>query len=152
VSAPVRHVDVDLSTSPDEWPFEAIHATLDRGTLSDWRRLAAAIRLRPWGPCARAVEQIASWGELGGLDGLFVRLIDAARTSVDDEARIVCGRRIRATRQALGMTLRQLAAELGTSAPRLSSYEQGRVAPTAVVLGRLDHLAAHLRPEGRREG
>jgi len=39
----------------DTWPFEGILAAVERGSLPDWRRLAAAIRADPWGPVARQV-------------------------------------------------------------------------------------------------
>ncbi len=39
------------------------------------------------------------------------------------------------------MTLRQFAAAAGTSASRLSDYENAKVAPTTDVLARLGHVA-----------
>lgn len=46
-----------------------------------------------------------------------------------------------------GMTLRQIARAAGTSASRLSDYENAKVAPTTDVLARLQHAAAtHTRP------
>lgn len=136
-----RNVDDDPATDPDEWPFEGVLAAVERGSLTDWRRLAAVIAANPWGPCARAVEDIAGWGENGGLDALFVDLIGAARRRVDDESCRRYGERIRQIRRALGMSQRQFAPLIGTSAQRLSSYENGRVAPSTVVLGRVDRLA-----------
>jgi len=45
------------------------------------------------------------------------------------------------------MTLRQLARAAGTSASRLSDYENAKVAPTTDVLARLQHAAAtHSHP------
>ena len=42
----------NITASPDDpvdtWPFEGILAAVERGTLPDWRRLAAAIRADPW--------------------------------------------------------------------------------------------------------
>ena len=43
-----RNVDVDPASPVDEWPAEAIETLMDRGSLSDWRRLAEAIRRNPW--------------------------------------------------------------------------------------------------------
>ncbi len=119
-----RNVDVDPTADPDDWPFETILTVVERGMVSDWRRLTAAIRASPWGPCARAVQQISSWGEHFGTDALFAE-------------------RIRAVRLALGLSLRELAPMIGTSASRLSSYESGQVAPTVNILGRLDFVARH---------
>ena len=44
------------------------------------------------------------------------------------------------------MTLRQLARAAGTSASRLSDYENAKVAPTTDVLARLSHVAGTVAP------
>ena len=38
-----RNLDFDATTPVDEWPAEAIETVIDRGSLSDWHRLAEAI-------------------------------------------------------------------------------------------------------------
>ncbi len=48
---------------------------------------------------------------------------------------------IRSWRIRSGMTLRQLALAAGTSASRLSDYENAKVAPTTDVLGQLGYVA-----------
>ena len=136
-----RNVDIDPTADPDDWPFEAILTVVERGMVSDWRLLAIAIRANPWGPCARAVEQIASWGENYGADRLFADVVGHARSAADAESRRSHGARIRAIRQALGMSLRDLAPLIGTSAQRLSSYESGQVAPTVNLLGRIERVS-----------
>ena len=137
-----RNVEGDPASDPDSWPFEAILASVERGSLVDWRRLAATVRASPWGPCARAVEDIAGWGENGGLDQLFLRVVASARREADAAACREYGARIRSVRQAMGLTLREFAPLIGTSAQRLSSYENGRVAPSVALLGRVDRLVA----------
>lgn len=142
-----RNVDVDPQRDPDEWPFEAVLAAIERGTVSDWRRLASTIRANPWGPCAQAVEQITSWEENYGADALFSGVVSHARTAADAASRRTYGARIRAIRSGLGMSQRELAPLIGTSAQRLSSYESGRVAPSVQLLGRLDRVVRRLRPD-----
>jgi hypothetical protein len=141
MSVRFRNVDVDPTTDPDGWPFEAVLAVIDRGTISNWRRLAATIRRYPWGPLARAVETIVSWEEYYGVDALFADVIAGARSAADAEARRAYGAWIRSVRERSGMTLREFAPLVGTSAPRLSSYESGRVAASAGFLGRVDRVA-----------
>ena len=70
-----RNVDFDPASPLDNWPAEAIETVMDRGSLSDWRRLADAIRHNPWGPAARTVEAIAGWGEHYGVDALMTSVI-----------------------------------------------------------------------------
>jgi hypothetical protein len=39
-----RNLDFDPAAPLNEWPAEAIETVIDRGSLSDWRRLAEARR------------------------------------------------------------------------------------------------------------
>ena len=143
-----RNVKVDPHTEPEDWPFEAILTALERGSLSDWRRLVAAIRRQPWGSCARAVELIVSWREHDSIGPLFAGVLEDARTEADRIARVRYGAQIRAIRSSLGLSLRELAPLIGTSASRLSSYENGTVAPTVTILGRLDAVRLSRRKPG----
>ena len=58
-----RNLDFDSTLPMDEWPAEAIETVIDRGSLSDWRRLAQTIRHNPWGPAARTAEIVTTVGE-----------------------------------------------------------------------------------------
>jgi DNA-binding transcriptional regulator YiaG len=141
VSVRFRNVDVDLDAPVDTWPAEAIEIILDRGSLSDWRRLSAAIRENPWGPAARTVENIASWGEHYGVDALMAGVVQDARRRFDRGARQTYAERIKRWRRKTGLPLRGFARLVGTSASRLSDYERGKVAPTTDVLGRIEQVA-----------
>jgi DNA-binding transcriptional regulator YiaG len=151
-----RNLDFDPTTPIDCWPAEAIETAIDRGSLSDWRRLADAIRRNPWGPAARTAEAVAAWGEHYGIDALMSNVIRHAREEVARRGRAEYAAQIRSWRAQTGMTLRQFALAAGTSASRLSDYENAKVAPTTDVLGRLNHVAAthsrghRIRPVGSR--
>lgn len=140
-----RNVDFDSSQALDTWPAEAIETLLDRGSLSDWATLAKAIRASPWGPAARTAERIVGWDEHYGVDELIRRVIRRAREEVTLRGREDYATQIRAWRLRSGMTLRQFAHAAGTSASRLSDYENAKVAPTTDVLGRLSHVAKQTR-------
>ena len=75
MSVRFRNLDFDPAAPLDEWPAEAIQTLIDRGSLSDWRRLAAAIEVNPWGPAARTTETVVAWGEHYGVDILRVQEI-----------------------------------------------------------------------------
>jgi DNA-binding transcriptional regulator YiaG len=137
-----RNLDFDPTAPMDQWPAEAIEILIDRGALSDWRRLAEAIRRQPWGPAARTAETVVAWGEHYGVDALIANVIARAREEVAQRGRAEYAAQIRAWRKQTGMTLRQFALAAGTSASRLSDYEHAKVAPTTDVLGRLGHVAA----------
>jgi DNA-binding transcriptional regulator YiaG len=136
-----RNIDFDQSTPIDEWPAEAIATVIDRGEIGDWRRLARAIRANPWGPAARTTENVVSWDEHYGVDRLLARVLEKARAQVAREGRERYAAQIRAWRVRTGLSLREFARAAGTSAPRLSDYENSKVAPTTDVLGRLRHVA-----------
>lgn len=132
---------VDIAALADHLGFtEAARTLIDRGTRSDWMHLAAAIRSNPWGPAARTAEAVAHWGEHDGVDVLVLDAIAASRTSWDDRARRRYANRIRSWRTEAGLTQSQLADLVGTSASRLSAYENAKVAPTSVVLGCIEQI------------
>jgi DNA-binding transcriptional regulator YiaG len=141
-----RNLDFDTTAPLDLWPAEAIETVIDRGSLSDWRMLADTIRRNPWGPAARTAETIVSWDEHYGVDALMSNVIRRARADIALRGRAEYAAQIRAWRTQTGMTLRQFAQAAGTSAPRLSAYENAKVAPTTDVLGRLRHVAATHTP------
>jgi DNA-binding transcriptional regulator YiaG len=136
-----RNLDFDPTEPVDEWPAEAIETIIDRGSLSDWRRLSDTIRRSPWGPAARTTENVVAWDEHYGVDALLSNVILRAREDVARRGRAEYAALIRSWRGQTGMTLRQFAAAAGTSASRLSDYENAKVAPTTDVLGRLNHVA-----------
>lgn len=139
-----RNVELDPAGPIEGWPAEAIETVMDRGTLSDWRDLADAIRRSPWGPLARTVEEIAGWDEHYGVDRLMQRVLAEARSDFDLVGRARYAERIRAWRSGSGLSQREFARLAGTSAARLSAYENARVSPTTDVLGRLEQVAALL--------
>src|SRR5579863_3393526 len=82
VSVRFRNLDFDAAAPLDSWPAEAIATLIERGSLSDWRLLAEAIRRNPWGPAARTAETAIGWGEHYGVDALLRRVIDHARAEL----------------------------------------------------------------------
>jgi DNA-binding transcriptional regulator YiaG len=142
-----RNVDVDAASPVRDWPFEAIQAAMERGTLRDWRRLADEIRRSPWGRVARAVEEVASWGDIQGVDALMLESVTRARAAVTRAGRTRWAAHLATMRRDAGLTLRELAALAGTSASRLSDYEHGRVAPTTDALSRVEHAVAVAQEE-----
>ncbi|HTA98618.1 MAG TPA: helix-turn-helix transcriptional regulator [Solirubrobacteraceae bacterium] len=136
-----RNLDFDITQPMDQWPAEAVETVIDRGSLSDWRQLANAIRHNPWGPAARTTETVVGWGEHYGVDSLMTNVIRRARKDIDRQGRAEYAAQIRSWRIQSRMTLRQFALAAGTSASRLSDYENAKVAPTTDVLGRLGYVA-----------
>jgi len=152
MTTPFRNLDFDRSEPLDWWPAEAIETVIDRGSRSDWRQLADAIRDNPWGAAARTAETVVGWGEHYGVDVLLCNVIRHAREDLTQRGRATYAEQIRVWRAETGMTLRQFAKAAGTSASRLSDYENAKVAPTTDVLGRLNHVAVtHTLGDGRQD-
>ena len=84
---------------------------------------------------------MVGWGEHYGVDALMSGVIRHAREDITQRGRAEYAAQIRSWRTQTGMTLRQFARAAGTSASRLSDYENAKVAPTTDVLGRLSHVA-----------
>ncbi len=135
-----RNVDVDIAAPLDTWPSEAIEILIDRGTLSDWRRLAAALAQDPWGPLARTVEEIVRLDCHYGVDRILERVVELERERCTLYGRRRYAHRLRSLRRSAGLSMRELAAAAGTSAARISDYENARVAPTTDVFARLEDV------------
>jgi DNA-binding transcriptional regulator YiaG len=150
MSVRFRNVDVDETAPLDTWPAEAIEILIDRGTLSDWRRLAAALADDPWGPLARTVEEVVGLGTHYGVDRIFERHLQQERERATLAGRRRYAERLRGLRQASGLSMRELAAAAGTSAARISDYENARVAPTTDVLARLEDVLERRQTPRRR--
>ncbi len=144
-----RNLDVDPASPVASWPAEALEIALDRGSLGDWRRLAAEIRRSPWGRVARTVEDIAGWGEHDAVDALMLSILERARAKAATDARQRYADHLRELRTGHGLTLVEVARLAGTSASRLSAYERAHVAPTTEVLGRIER-AVQLAVEAER--
>jgi len=100
-------------------------------------------------------DTVARWGDHDGVDVLILDAVADARRAWDESARRRYAERIRAWRRQAGLTQRQLADLVGTSASRLSAYENARVAPTTDVLGRIEQVVATMTvppPIEAREG
>jgi hypothetical protein len=119
-----RNVDGKPSDPVESWPYEGLVAAIERGGLSDWRRIAAAVRRAPWGQVSRRVEEYASYEETAVAE-LLLEAVRRARAATEREERAEVANRVRAAVTASGLTARQFAAEVGTSPSRLSTYATG---------------------------
>ncbi len=134
---PLRFRNIDAT--PDDpvgaWGFEGMLAAIDRGYAVDWRKLIEAVaddpELRVLYEDARAAAESEA----------TVALLDAALAararSPEEEARD----RLRAAFRGTRLTQAQLAARLGTSRPRLTSYLSGAVTPSMDVLVAIEAIA-----------
>lgn len=137
-----RNLDVSPSDPVDQWPTEAVHTALERGDLGDWQRLSTEIRTAPWGTTARQVEEVLTHSRPYGVAEAMEHVIARARARQTAHERDIVSGEIQRAIARSGMTRAQLAASLGTSTSRLSTYATGKVTPSATFMVRLRQVLA----------
>jgi len=137
-----RNVDVSPDDPVVEWPLEAIQTALERGGLTQWRRLASAISAKPWGPVARGVEEVLSYSRPYGVALAMERAISFARKEAEAEERRSVAAEIDELIRESGLSRAEFASLIGTSASRLSTYATGKVTPSAALMVRMRRVAS----------
>lgn len=132
-----RNVEVTLDTPTEQWPLEAIQTALERGSLSEWQRLAAAIRAQPWGRIARSVEEVLGYSRPYGVAEAMERVIQRARRETEAAERTAVAAEVQRLIRRSGLSRQDFASRIGTSASRLSTYATGKVVPSAALLLRM---------------
>ena len=131
----------NIAASPDDpvetWPFEGILAAVERGTLPDWRRLAAAIRADPWGPVAQQVLEAVRLCHPYGTAELLEGVVSRARKRAADSERADVAAEVRDLVGRSGLSKQDFAERIGTSRSRLSTYMSGKVTPSAALMVRM---------------
>lgn len=135
-----RNLDVSPSDPVASWPYEGLVTAIERGSLSDWRRIAVAIAAAPWGAVARSVEDYSRYGDDAVIDLLLAR-IERARNAARHREEQQVAQRVRQAIARSGLAARDFARECGTSAARLSTYCTGKVQPSAALLVRFERIA-----------
>jgi len=132
-----RNVDASPDDPVSEWPLEAIQTAFERGGLSHWRRLAAAVRAQPWGPVARQIEEVLTYSRPYGVAELMERVISDARQKAAAAERAAVAKEVAKLVESSGLSRTEFAAMVGTSPSRLSTYITGKVTPSAALMLRM---------------
>jgi DNA-binding transcriptional regulator YiaG len=139
----------NIETSPDDpverWPFEGILASVERGTLPDWRRLANAIRADPWGPVAQQVLEAVQLSRPYGTAELLEGVVHRARRLAAESERGEVSAEVRMLVAESRLSQQAFAARIGTSRPRLSTYMTGKVVPSASLMLRMRRVVSRQR-------
>jgi hypothetical protein len=144
VAVAFRNVDVPAGTPIEHWPYEALVAVIERGTVGDWALVTRAVRGDPWGPVARQVELYLSYARPWGVAPLLERALVAARAQAAADERAAVAAEVQALVDASGASLAEFASRIGTSRTRLSTYRSGRVTPSAALMVRMRRAAQRL--------
>ncbi len=135
-----RNVEVRPGAPVREWPYEALVAIIERGTISDWAHVTRELRGDPWGPVARQVELYLSYAQPWGVGPLLERTLASARQQAAADERAAVADEVRALVDLSGLSLSEFASRIGTSRTRLSTYRSGRVTPSAALMVRMRRL------------
>jgi len=146
MSAVLRNVDVDPHAPLATWPYEALVTMVERGSVTEWSRLAAEVFAEPWGPVARQLEEYLSYARPYGVAPLLERAIARARAEQARGEREIVAAEVDALLRRSGLTTAALARRLGTSGSRLSTYRTGRVTPSAAFMVRLREHVERVAP------
>ncbi|QSB05342.1 helix-turn-helix domain-containing protein [Natronoglycomyces albus] len=136
-----RNLNVSPSDPVEQWPVEAVHPAMDRGSVRDWKRLITAIDRDPWGKTARQVEHVLTYDRPYGVGNLMERVIRSARSAAADTEREAVASTIKQAIADSGLTRSEFASRIGTSVSRLSTYANGKVAPSATLMVRIERVA-----------
>ena len=136
-----RNIDASPDDPVETWPFEGILAAVERGTLPDWRRLAAAIRADPWGPVAQQVLEAIGLARPYGTTELLAGVVERARKLAADSERQDVASEVRNLVGRSGLSKQDFAERIGTSRSRLSTYMSGKVMPSAALMVRMRRVA-----------
>lgn len=137
-----RNVNVAPGAPVQLWPYEALVATLERGTVGGWVPVTRAIRDDRFGVVAQQVQEYLGYAWPYGLAPLLERAIVRARAAQEQDERAAVAAEVTELVQRSGLSAAELARRLGTSRSRLSTYRHGRVTPSAAFLVRLRKLVA----------
>jgi ribosome-binding protein aMBF1 (putative translation factor) len=137
-----RNVDASPSDPVSAWPIEAIQTALERGGLSDWRRLATEIRSQPWGPVARRIEGVLEYSRPYGVAKTMELVIGIARSETERGERRAVADEVNQLIKVSGLSRAEFASRIGTSPSRLSTYATGKVTPSAALIVRMHAVAS----------
>ena len=145
----------NITASPDDpvdtWPFEGIVTAVERGTLPDWRRLAAVVRADPWGPVAQQVLEAVRLSRPYGTAELLEGVVHRARKLAADSEREDVASEVRSLVGRSGLSKQDFAERIGTSRSRLSTYMSRRVVPSASLMVRMRRVALRASAAATRD-
>ena len=147
-----RNIDASPADHVSAWPTEAIQTALERGGLSDWRRLAVAIDNEPWGLTTRQIEEVLGYSRPYGIAEAMERVITHARAKAERSERDQVAQEVNRLIGKSGLTRTEFASKIGTSASRLSTYATGKTTPSAALLLRMSRVAGFASLAGAWRG
>lgn len=143
--------DVDPDTpGPELSTVEDALGCADHGGITAWRGQAAIVAANPWAPYPAELHHLLVDAGRPELADLFEGVIEHYRTLSEQRDRGLVAREVRRLVALSGLSQRQFAALCGTSAPRLSTYVNGLVTPSAAMMVRFNRVSERAQRQERR--
>jgi DNA-binding transcriptional regulator YiaG len=145
-----RNLDVSPDSPVESWPHEAVYTAIERGYLSDWRKIAHAVDADPYGKVATVLKDVLEYIDPQPAARLLETILEQSRERADQEDRETVAASVRQILAESGLSITELAHRIGTSRSRLSTWASGKVVPSATNLLRLRRALSHrthTRPE-----
>jgi hypothetical protein len=121
----------------------------DSGGIRAWRAQIAAVAANPWAPYATELSGMLRDGDRDGPADMVESAIKHYRDLAERHDRQLVAREIRRLVAMSGLSQRQFAALCGTSAPRISTYVNGLVTPSASMMVRFTRVSELAQRQSR---
>ena len=114
---------------------------LEQHGAGAWRQVLANVAANPWGPDVSRLLDLADEAGMAAPAEAIAECAEVYRKRHDDADRLEVAMEIRRLVAISGCSQRQFARYVGTSAPRLSTYVNGAVTPSAALMLRISRYA-----------
>lgn len=135
----LAEITPSLGTKQDS--VEAAVECVDRGDITAWRAQLGIIAMSPWHPYPDELRELLEAGDRPEHAGAVEAAARYFRDRLEQRERELVAREIRRLVAMSGLSQREFAAKIGTSASRLSTYVTGTVTPSAAMLVRIRRVA-----------
>jgi len=146
----VADVDMD-APGPVLSTVDDLLELADRGGIRAWRGQVALVASNPWAPYTAELQRLAVDTGRPEIAAALDDVLRHYRDLSEQRDRQLVAREIRRLVAVSGLSQRQFAALCGTSAPRLSTYVNGLVTPSASMMVRFTRVSQRVQRQERRE-
>lgn len=144
--------DIDLDApGPELTTVEEAVRCADAGGIRGWRAQVATVAANPWAPYPLELHQLLLAGDRQAPADALEAAIKYYRDQSERHDRQLVAREIRRLVAMSGLSQRQFAALCGTSAPRLSTYVNGLVTPSASMMVRFTRASERAQRQSRQQ-
>jgi hypothetical protein len=140
--APQQPVRPPYADQPVEfWPTSAIHAALESGDITTWKKIAVALKRDPYGRTARQVEEVLDKSRPYGISKALTEVLDRARAHLEANEREEVARHVQQLMERSGLGRREFASRIGVPVDELAAYLAAETSPPASLMIRMRRLS-----------